>query len=693
MSANDLVSLITDAVFVLVFLVTVARALRDRRRTSLEAALFFGAIAWILMAERARDFGVRSPVITDISLALLMVAPYLLLRLVHELVGVSSRVLTGALVGLVAAVLAVFVLPPQLPIAALVALVAYFGGLMLYAAALLMRGTVGTSGSARQRIRAAALGTVLLALAIVALGVEQLVPDFDPVTRVLVILSGLAYLAAFATPAPLKRAWVDSEFRAFIVRISAISPQASLPAIASEIESEVSKATGGRAVVALGTDAEATRGIAGAPTAISAPLVARGRHYGMLVVDFRSELLFPEDDRALVALFADQSALVIDGARLYQDVSTINRALEQATQAKSDFLASMSHELRTPLNAVLGFADLLVEQLREHLGPTQKRYFQNITDAGNHLLELINEVLDTSRVEAGRLELHPEVITVGAALEPVLASARTEAAKRGITFDADIPADRQIRVDAGRLRQILYNLVSNATKFTEAEGRVVLTATLEGSDLLVEVSDTGVGIPPELHGRVFGSFERLHESSSFVSGTGLGLSLTKRLVELHGGSISFESAPGKGTTFRVRLPNMAADPMTGRRLLIVDDERRDAELIAALATAAGLPSEVVRTASAARSALRRDLPTAVVLDLRLPDDRGERLLEDIKAQPATSAIPVIVVTVEDDDGRSRAMGAEDHLTKPIAAERLSAWLRRVAEPRRVTGSARDATSR
>jgi DNA-binding response OmpR family regulator len=122
---------------------------------------------------------------------------------------------------------------------------------------------------------------------------------------------------------------------------------------------------------------------------------------------------------------------------------------------------------------------------------------------------------------------------------------------------------------------------------------------------------------------------------------------------------------------------MAADPMTGKRVLIVDDEQRDAELIAALATAAGLRSELVRTAGAARSALRRDLPTAVVLDLRLPDERGERLLEDMKAQAATSAIPVIVVTVEDDDGRSRAMGADDHLTKPIDAERLGAWLRRL----------------
>ncbi len=338
----------------------------------------------------------------------------------------------------------------------------------------------------------------------------------------------------------------------------------------------------------------------------------------------------------------------------------------------------MSHELRTPLNAILGFSDLLAEQLDAQLSTAQKRYLRNVRESGEHLLELINDVLDLSKVEAGRLELRAEVVRIAPLLEPVVASARASADAAGLAFEAVLPDDGVVRADPVRLRQVLDNLLSNAVKFTP-RGSVRLVARFEGVDLVIEVADTGLGIPASERHRVFGTFERLHEGRVEATGTGLGLALTKRLVELHRGSIGFESEEGRGTTFRVVPPEAHVEPVHGDRVLVVEDVAADADLIVALAAEAGLPCEVVTTARGAIEAARADPPRGVVLDLRLPDERGERVLEALKAEPRTRAIRVIVVTVEDDEGRSRPLGADDHLTKPIDRQRLAAWLRSVKD--------------
>jgi CheY-like chemotaxis protein len=207
---------------------------------------------------------------------------------------------------------------------------------------------------------------------------------------------------------------------------------------------------------------------------------------------------------------------------------------------------------------------------------------------------------------------------------------------------------------------------------------VRISARVEGQDLVAEVADTGIGIAPDRQARLFGVFERLHdESATKVAGTGLGLALTKRLVELHRGSIECASEEQVGTTFRIWLPKVAAESVGGDRVLIVDDEPRDAELVAALVAKADLRWEIVRSVEAAFNAVARSAPIGIVLDIRLPDRRGEEVLRTLKADPATCGIPVIVVTVEDDDGRMRQLGADDHLTKPIAADRLARWLDRL----------------
>ena len=685
MSAADLVRLTTDVLFVLVFVRVLVAAIADRRQVRLDTALFFGALAWILLqSEVTRAVGITlPPIVSDLSAALLLAMPYLLVRLVDELVGTPAWAPRAALAGFLASAAALFVLPQELPLPAALAIVAYFGLTMIYAAILLARGTRHTSGVVHRRTQAAAAGSVLLGAAILAAGLQAFVPFVDSITRVLVLVSALAYVAGFATPALLKRAWREPELRAFLAHVSAISPREDPTSIASQIEAAASLATGGTAVLVLRSPGDEPPPI---PTpldreAVAAPMIARGRGYGTLVVRLRREPLFPDDEQALVTLLAHQGALVLDGARLYQELSDANRALTEATSAKSEFLANMSHELRTPMNAILGFSDLLMEQLADRLTPSQQRYFRNIKDAGAHLLELINEVLDLSKVEAGRLDLRPEPLRVSALTGPVVESTRRAAEAKGIAFAFSAPEDPVVRVDPGRLRQVMYNLLSNAVKFTPPGGRVSLTVALEGDDLVFDVADSGIGIPADKRGRVFGTFERLHEDSVQESGTGLGLALTKKLIELHQGTITFESEEGRGTTFHVRIADAVFSPVTGERILVVDDTARDAELIAAVATQLGVATELVATAAAARDAVRRDPPLGVVLDLRLPDERGDVLLHELKSDPATRSIPILVMSVEDDEGRSRPLGADDHLTKPIDRDRAAAWIRKIAARR------------
>ena len=238
------------------------------------------------------------------------------------------------------------------------------------------------------------------------------------------------------------------------------------------------------------------------------------------------------------------------------ELETEKRVLEAAALAKSAFIASMNHELRTPLNAILGFSKLLLEQAE--LGEKHRRYLENVEEAGGHLLSLISDVLDLASLDAAKMKLRPGSIDLGVLLDPALAATRVASDAKGIRFDTRTPTGVALWADAVRVREILHNLLSNAVKFTPAGGAVSLGVFVDGDAIVLEVGDDGVGIPAESHDRVFGAFERLHEGVVAAPGTGLGLALTKQLVELHGGTITFVSAAGRGTTFRVRLPGTIA---------------------------------------------------------------------------------------------------------------------------------------
>jgi PAS domain S-box-containing protein len=231
-----------------------------------------------------------------------------------------------------------------------------------------------------------------------------------------------------------------------------------------------------------------------------------------------------------------------------------NQEVERANRLKTEFLASMSHELRTPLHTIIGFSELLAEQLEGPLTEKQQRFVGHILQDARHLLELINEVLDISKIESGRLELKREPFNFSQCAEEVLAGIRHQAATKSITLENKNTFEGSLYADRVRIKEILYNLLNNAVKFTPEGGRVWIEAASNDGTLHISVCDTGIGIPEKEQPSIFEKFYQVSNSGGVREGTGLGLPITKHLVELHGGTISVASQPGKGSSFRLVLP-------------------------------------------------------------------------------------------------------------------------------------------
>ncbi len=315
---------------------------------------------------------------------------------------------------------------------------------------------------------------------------------------------------------------------------------------------------------------------------LAVPLLLGERVIGAMNVRRKRAGEFSTREVELVTTFARQSAVAVENARLFREIQDTARQLEVVSRHKSQFLAGMSHELRTPLNAIIGFSEVLLDPNMGPLPPEeQQEFLTNILTSGKHLLRLINDVLDLSKIEAGKMELQPEAVSLPDTVEGVLGTVKTLAAKKQIRVVSDVAADLPPAwADPPRLKQILFNLLSNAIKFTPAGGHVTVKAqrvdrssghTVDpgrpvdsstprpldrGTELIeVAVADTGIGIPPEDLGRIFEEFEQVSDPTRpRQEGTGLGLALVKKLVEMHGGSIRVESTPGKGSTFTFTIP-------------------------------------------------------------------------------------------------------------------------------------------
>ena len=294
----------------------------------------------------------------------------------------------------------------------------------------------------------------------------------------------------------------------------------------------------------------------GARTFLAVPLLKDGVVTGGVVIYRREVRPFGEAQIRLLSTFADQAVIAIENVRLFNEIQEKSAQLEIANQHKSEFLANMSHELRTPLNAIIGFSEVLSERMFGEVNEKQAEYLKDIHESGRHLLSLINDILDLSKIEAGRMELELSSFHLPTALSNAMTLIRERAQRHGIQLELEIDEQLgEVNADERKFKQIMLNLLSNAVKFTPDGGKVEVSAKRANGAVEVAVCDTGIGIAPEDQALVFEEFRQVgRDGTRKAEGTGLGLALTRRFVELHGGAIRLESTPGLGSTFTVRLP-------------------------------------------------------------------------------------------------------------------------------------------
>jgi signal transduction histidine kinase/DNA-binding response OmpR family regulator len=695
-------------------------------------------------------------------IVLFIFQPLFTLHLVSLVRGVPAWVLAAATVLSLGTGLPVIVLGQNVPVwAVLVAFLALILNQLLAAAFLLLEANRRKGpGASRFAFAAVSTGLFAIALLVAVLGAganragtagDDVRDASRVIAGVLALVAGIGYLLAFLPPRSLRAFWqagialehgrdlvsaanepVATIWHSYATLAASVSGANSAMLVPLEDGGATIAATAGFEAPAelrqvapdelerlrsggpiadqpagtTGTVVDALAAAAGARFVSVVPVQRAGMGDApVLVLLAAHRSLFHASDAELLASLGARTAMeaqrrrvVADQEALSQRLAATNEVLRSASQAKSDFLASMSHELRTPLSAILGFSDLM----RNEPGQGENvvvplEWVELIHRGGEHLLSLINDVLDLAKVEAGRLDLQTEPVELPGAIRELLNGMRPLAERKHQRLEANAPLIT-VDVDRGRLRQVLYNLLSNAIKYTPEGGLVRVDASEEDGWVRIAVTDSGIGIAQEDLDAVFEEFRQVGEPSERQEGTGLGLALTRRLVEAHGGRIEVQSRRGEGSRFTVLLPSPSArdtiaagmaaatrsrrDALTaedgGSDLLIIEDDPGAVRLLQEYLEPAGYRLRIATDGETGIAMAGARAPAAIILDVLLPGIDGWEVLRRLKETPGLRDVPVVIVTVIDERHVGLALGAADYLVKPVQREALLAPLQRYA---------------
>jgi PAS domain S-box-containing protein len=414
------------------------------------------------------------------------------------------------------------------------------------------------------------------------------------------------------------------------------------------------------------------------------PLHVGSRVTGVLDLQSNRPDAFHPDDIAVLQTLADQIAIAIDNARSYELSQQAVREMSELDRLKNQFLANMSHELRTPLNSIIGFSRVIIKGIDGPVTELQQQDLTAIYNSGQHLLALINDILDLAKIEAGKMELAFDEVNMSDVINSVIATVTGLIKDKSVTIIKNIaPNMPTVRADAIRIRQVLINLFSNASKFTD-EGTITVAASVKAGEnnrpeIIVSVTDTGPGITPEDQVKLFQAFSQVDNSPTRkTGGTGLGLSISQNLIQMHGGQIGVESVVGKGSTFYFTLPSYRGNPspneaqsnISGKIILAIDDDPQVISLYERYLQPQGYQVVAVTDPSKAKERAIQLKPFAITLDIMMPGIDGWQVLNELKSSPETRSIPVVICSIIEDHEKGFSLGAADYLAKPILEEDL-----------------------
>lgn len=711
-TAITLIHYVTAVAAVVLAVVAVREGRRHGSGTRWGAAAF-AALAAVLIVSTV-DGESRPDWLRKLTVCVLVAFPYLLVRFTASFGAVSASFVRFATATLALVVAATVILPsvggagdgarPEWSGVYIVAVLGFWTVLSGVTVVALWRLGSDEPTVSRRRTRLMSGGTAGMNVLILLAGANLNEGPGELAIQGLLLLSLLAFGLGFAPPHVVRLAWRQPEQEALRHATERLAGSTTVAEVMDTLLPQVARIVAARSAVVLDEHGATVASFGDSPETGHAPgdeardsqVVALSPPFGSLVVVTgpltpffgREEVGLLHALGALADLSLGRCVLFERQREAEEALRLAMEAAERANMAKSDFLSRMSHELRTPLNVVLGFGQIL--EMRGSLDDEDGEAVEHILKAGRHLLVLINEVLDLSRIESGRMAISPEPVDVGELVMESLDLMRPLAAERSVRLSTDLTeCARHVTADRQRLKQVLLNLFSNAVKYNREGGLVeVSCASAAQGRLRLTVGDTGPGVPAALVDRLFEPFERLKADESHVEGTGLGLALSRQLVELMGGEIGVASRDGGGSLFWVELaltacPQEEPDELFAgedqdrrtigvterRRLLLVEDNLANLKVIrGAVSSRPHIDVLPAMTGSMGLDLAREHLPDVIVLDRHLPDVPGTEVLHRLKADPHTRDIPVIIVSAEATPGQVRRvleLGAIEYLTKPL----------------------------